>query len=260
MHSGALFTPEGYTLMGVEAVNGSSANANCPEACVVETTIKRCLCPFSGGDQITGILIDGVIPSIDTTQRDRTNNFAWASQLYTARRNTGGNVTINFRFEDRFTLHELELYLFNCPGQLGIGAQSIHVTDGGLTFPGVLRQFAIELGSITLTGDMQSCTSLTRVSIPIQNPQIVRNYAIDFSTPYEWVHIGEVRFSDQLITTTAGPTTAAPTTMAPTTVPQTTVSATTSVPTTMSPTTDDMAASTTAPPTSQPPSMTTGKT
>ena len=217
--SGVFITPITYTLDRVEAENGSSVNGNCPDQCVLTgSAIRRCDCATAGlgGESTTGTLIDGMVPIIDTTQRDSTGTiFVWASQLYTARRNTGNvNVTINFRFNSRFTLHEVELYLFNCP-IWGIGAQSIHMNDAGLNFPSVSRLRAIDLGSVTLTGDMQNCASLTRVSIPIQNPRNERNYAIDFSTSFQWVHIGEVRFSDQPITTTAAPT--SPTTQPPST-------------------------------------------
>ena len=229
---GALFRPDGYTLEGVEAVYGSSENGNCPVQCVgMVNSIRRCFCGIGNENIINGALIDGIVPLIiDTTLRDAPGiNFVWASQLYTARRNTGsagvGNVTISFRFFNRFTLREVELYMFNCP-TMGIGTQSAHVNDAGGGFL-ISRQFAMDLGSVTTT-DMLTCTSLTRVSIQIQTPSHARYYAIDFTTPYEWVHIGEVRFSDQLITTTSAPTT----TVAPNTTNPTTLTPTTDVPTT----------------------------
>ena len=210
-HPGIFIRPEVYTLVGVESVNGSSMNGDCPELCVsVIGGVRACDCAGTE-DIINGAFIDDIVPNIDLTRRGGgANDFVWASQLYTARRLVGMvNVTINFRFSSAFTLHEVEIFLFNCPS-LGIGAESIHVTDAGSAFPSPLRPFATDLGSVTLTDGMQNCVSLTRVSIQVHNPQNEQIYAIDISTAHEWVHIGEVRFSDQLFTTVADPSTQQP--------------------------------------------------
>ena len=83
-------------------------------------------------------------------------------------------------------------------------------------------------GSVSLTTNIQNCDSLTRVSIPLQPiNDVVPNYFLVFHNPsgavIQWVHIGEVMFSDQPITV---PTTMATTTTAttlPTSVAETTV-------------------------------------
>ena len=57
--------------------------------------------------------------------------------------------------------------------------------------------------------DMQNCTSLTRVSIPLQMATSTSSYFIEInsvSETIEWVHIAEVRFSDQCDSTTMAPT------------------------------------------------------
>ena len=53
---------------------------------------------------------------------------------------------------------------------------------------------------MTLTSDRQNCDSLTRVSIPLET-RSTSIYFIEFHNPsgavIQWVHVAEVRFSDQ---------------------------------------------------------------
>ena len=208
---GALLTPTAYTLSGVMAVNGSSANGGCPSPCVgVVSGITTCDCGTHSTmreDAITGIFIDGVIPTIDALERNTADDIVWAAPLFTVRGSTD-TVTLGFRFPASVVLHEVELYLFHCPAW-GIGAERIAIFNGGL-FPQFSRIFE-SIGSVTLTSDMQNCASLTRVSIPLQMAMSTTSYFIEFTNPsgdlIEWVHIAEVRFSDQPITTTMMTTT-----------------------------------------------------
>jgi hypothetical protein len=161
-----------------------------------------------GEESITGVLIDGVIPtSIDTLgERNAAGDLVWASPLFTVR-GSADTVTLGFRFPASVVLREVELYLFHCPAW-GIGAERV-IIHNGASFPQFISS---SIGSVTLTSDMENCTSLTRVSIPLTT-----SYFIEFTNisgdQIEWVHIGEVRFSDQSTTTTAttNPTTDATT-------------------------------------------------
>ena len=171
---GAFITPIAYTLTGVMAVNGSSANGGCPSPCVgVVSGITTCDCGTHstlGEEAITGVLIDGVIPTIDTLEMNTPGgDFVWAAPLFTVRGSTD-TVTLGFRFPASVVLHEVELYLFHCPAW-GIGAERITLHIGAI-FPQFIRVFE-SIGSVTLTIDMQNCTSLTRVSIPLQMATIV---------------------------------------------------------------------------------------
>ena len=80
-HTGAFFQPTAYTFPdGLFSVNGSSSTGGCqPESCVMipigSTSINGCDCPDN--TPVNGTLIDGVIPSIDTTQQ------GWARELFT---------------------------------------------------------------------------------------------------------------------------------------------------------------------------------
>ena len=101
-----------------------------------------------------------------------------------------------------------------------IGAERITIHNGA-SFPQFIRVFN-SIGTWFLNSSSQNCTSLTRVSIPLQMATSTESYFIEFSNPSgdltEWVHIAEVRFSDQPITTinaTDDQTTREPTTMAP---------------------------------------------
>ena len=157
----AFITPIAYTLPGVMAVNGSSANGGCPSPCVgVVSDITTCDCgthSIIGEDAITGVLIDGVT-EIGTEP-------VWAAPLFTVRGSTD-TVTLGFRFPASVVLHEVELYLFHCPAW-GIGAERI-VIHNGASFPQFIRLFE-SIGSVILTSDLQNCASLTnRVSIPLQ--------------------------------------------------------------------------------------------
>ena len=60
-------------------MNGSDADGGCPQECVGEASgIRRCDCIVTAREgNITGVLIDGMIPTIDTSQRGN-----WASQLF----------------------------------------------------------------------------------------------------------------------------------------------------------------------------------
>ena len=221
MNIGSSLTPKAYTLSGVMAVNGSNANGDCPTECVVlQSGINTCNCTDStlGDEAITAsVLLDGV-PTIDTSERNSADEFVWAAPLLTVRASTG-SVTLGFRFEPHVVLCEVELDVFHCPAW-GIGAEDISIHNGG-AFPGFLPEIFPSIGRVIVTSDMQDCTSLTRVSIPLQMATRTSSYFIEISSisaTIEWVHIAEVRFSDQCDSTD--------TTTQPTEEPATTTSTT----------------------------------
>ena len=206
--TGSFLTPNAYTLSGVMAVNGSNANGDCPTECVVMPSgINTCGCTDStlADDAITAsVLIDGVVPTIDTSERnDSADEFVWAAPLLTVNASTG-SVTLGFRFQTRVVLCEVELYVFYCPAW-GIGAEDI-IIHNGLSFPDFITGVLPIRGRVILTSDMQNCTSLTRVSIPLQMANSTSSYFIEINSlpagRIEWVHIAEVRFSDQCDSTT----------------------------------------------------------
>ena len=194
---GALLTPDAYTLSGVMAVNGSNSNGDCPTECVVLASGSRvcdCTVAFLADEAITAsVLIDGVVPTVDTSERNSADEFVWAAPLFTA---STGSVTLGFRFQTRVVLCEVELYVYHCPAW-GIGAEDIRIYNGA-SFPQFIPVLIIE--RVILTSDMQDCTSLTRVSIPLQMATSTSSYFIEInkiSGTIEWVHIAEVRFSGQ---------------------------------------------------------------
>ena len=193
-------------------MNGSSANGDCPTECVVLSAgISTCDCTDStlGDEAITAsVLIDGVVPTIDTSERNSSDEFVWAAPLLTVRASTG-SVTLGFRFQTRVVLCEVELYVFHCP-TWGIGAEDIQIHNGA-TFPRLIPGTFPIIGRVIVTSDMQNCTSLTRVSIPLQMAISTSSYFIEFHSllagTIEWVHIAEVRFSDQCDSITTNPNT-----------------------------------------------------
>ena len=186
-------------------MNGSNANGDCPTECVVLSAgISTCDCTDTTlpDEAITAsVLIEGVVPTIDTSERNSADEFVWAAPLLTVRASTG-SVTLGFRFQPRVVLCEVELYVFHCPAW-GIGAEDIIIHNGG-AFPTLSRAFPSR-GRVILISDMQDCTSLIRVSIPLQMATSTSSYFIEINShsgTIEWVHIAEVRFSDQCDSTT----------------------------------------------------------
>ena len=202
----AFLTPNAYTLPEVMAVNGSNANGDCPTECIVLASgMSTCDCTDStlADDDITAsVFIDGVVPTIDTSERNSADEFVWAAPLLTVRASTG-SVTLGFRFQTRVVLCEVELYVFHCP-LWGIGAKII-VVHNGAAFPQFIQGIFPSRGRVFLTSDMQNCTSLTRVSIPLQMATNTSSYFIEINSfsELEWVHIAEVRFNQCDSTTMA---------------------------------------------------------
>ena len=177
-------------------MNGSDADEGCLQEYVGEASgIRRCDCMGTSREgDIAGVLIDGMIPTIDTSQRGN-----WASQLFTIQTSTT-SYALGFMFQNRVTLQEVELYVLYCPAWQ-IGATTINVYDS-FSYPSSIRTVP-SVGSVNLTSNMQNCESLTRVSIPLQTTIRVSSYFIEFTntTLIHWLHIAEVRFSDQPIPT-----------------------------------------------------------
>ena len=179
-------------------MNGSDATGGCPQACVqTMSTSTYCDCAGTAGTGFfTGVIIDGVVPTLDTSQRG-----TWATQLLTVRGNTQStqNIRIGFQFQNAVMLREVELYLFYCLswniGGSPVGTNTINIYNA-LVSP------TFVVGSVTLTSDMNNCESLTRVSIPIQGARSTFIYFIEFTNSQrfiQWIHIAEVRFADELI-------------------------------------------------------------
>ena len=198
---GTFISPNAYTLIGVMSVNGSDPNGGCPTDCVgVASGIERCDCGGTRDITDTGFLVDGMVPTINANQ----NRGTWASQLYTI---SGAMITnrIGFSFQNSVALGEVELYTFFCPAW-NIGTTTITIITS-VTFPTFIEVESV--GSVTLTSAMQDCVSLTRINIPIQVTMgSTSSYFIEFTDQktFQAVYIGEVRFSDEPIPTTASPT------------------------------------------------------
>ena len=184
-------------------MNGSNATGGCPHSCE-QTISSNIYCDCTGTAALgtfTGVIIDGVVPTLDTSQRG-----TWATQLLTVRGNTQ-NIRIGFRFQNTVLLSEVELYLFYCPswniGGSPVGTNTINIYNA-IVFPTFVDSFGGSVGSVILTSDMANCESLTRVSIPLQGARSTLVYFIEFTNSQsfiEWIHIAEVRFSDELIPT-----------------------------------------------------------
>ena len=202
MYVGTDYIPIAFTFPnGLQSVNGSSSTGGCqPESCVMMpysgTAINGCDCP--GSTPVNGTLIDGVIPSIDTTQQ------GWASELFTVNRNGQDSIMIGFQFSSEFYLRGIEIVLFQCPiYRLGIGITGVKIYSSFI-FP----TFFSGASSLLVTHNSppsDNCHSLSTISTPVQPPMAAsNNYFIEFlftggSSVYQlnWLHLGEIRFSDE---------------------------------------------------------------
>ena len=171
---------------------------------ISDTVINGCDCPTN--TPVNGTLIDGVIPSIDTTQQ------GWASELFTVNRNGQYSIMIGFDFLLEFYLRGIEIVLFYCP-ILGIGITGVKVFSS-FSFP----QFINPASSLLVTYNSppsDNCQSLSIISFPIQPPMTASEiYFFEFlftggSSVHQlnWLHLAEIRFSDATFTTTATPMT-----------------------------------------------------
>ena len=202
MYVGTNYTPIAYTLPdGLQSVGGSSSTGGCqPESCIMMpisgTTINACECLTNA--PANGTLIDGVIPSIDTTQQE------WASELFTVNRNGQGSIMIGFEFlsDLEFYLRGLQISIFHCP-VLEIGITGVKVYSS-FVFPAFISTASTLLVTHS-TPSSDNCQSLSTISISVQPPMAASNiYFVEFLftdgssvNQLNWLHLGEIRFSDE---------------------------------------------------------------
>ena len=160
--------------------------------------ISTCDCP--GDTPVNGVLIDGVIPSIDTTRG------TWASQLFVVNRNGRTSFNIGFQFNYPFYLRHVSVAHLDC-GVWNTGFSTVNVYASH-TYPAFVTAAADNIGTLSFDDDMsQSCTSLSTISISVQPREAVDIYFIEFSypsnSPLNWLHVGEISFSDTAPTTSA---------------------------------------------------------
>ena len=154
-----------------------------------------CNCPGSTAP-VSGVLIDGVIPSIDTTQHG-----TWASELFIVNRNGQDSFMIGFQFINSFFLRRVEVVYLDCQ-VWGTGLSAVNVYSSFL-FPDFLTIASTNIGMLSLVDDTyQNCISLRTLSIPLQPTISIQNYFIEFifggssARPISWLHLAEIRFSD----------------------------------------------------------------
>ena len=155
-----------------------------------------CDCP--GTTPVSGVLIDGVIPSIDTTQHG-----TWASELFVVNRNGQNSFKIGFDFQTSSSyLRGIEIVLFYCPVQ-GFGISGVKVYSSSI-FPDLFN-IASTLHVTHNSLPIDNCQSLSTISIPVQlSLASSTNYFIEFlftggSSIHQlnWLHLAEIRFSDE---------------------------------------------------------------
>ena len=160
-------------------------------------TLNGCDCPESLSTSVNGVLIDDVIPSIDTTQHG-----TWATELFVVNKNGQDSFVIGFWFNTDIPLREVEVTYLDC--QIwGTGTSAINVYSS-FVFPAFVSSASTLIGVLSLVDDTaQSCTSLKTVSIPIQTMGASLFIYIEFSFvggssvhPLNWFHLAEIRFID----------------------------------------------------------------
>ena len=162
------------------------------------TTINGCGCL---GNQASSVLIDGDIPSINTTQRG-----TWASGLFVV--NTTGRTSfrIGFQFNSFFYLRHVSIAYFDC-GIWNTGFLSVNVYSSQI-FPIFVAAAVENIGTLTLDDVSQDCTSLRAISVQARPTAALNQYFVEFFFPSDsslhWVHLGEISFSDTTAPPTAG--------------------------------------------------------
>ncbi len=194
LNVGAIVRPIAYTLTGVSSNNGSDSNAGCPSVCKMTGASDERFCDCTGGimSNFNGTLIDGIIPTLDVSQRG-----TWASQLYTVDVTTT-SYAIGFRFSSSFMLQEVEPSIFLCtPWSIPRSGLTINI-HRDFVFPGFTSTTPI--GSTTLTLQ-QNCESLETIYITTSSTRDGNIYYIEFtnSATVGVIYIGEVIFRDQVI-------------------------------------------------------------
>ena len=185
---GAVYKPVAYTLDSVTARNGSNSSGGCPTDCRTQSDDTN-LCECTEGNT-TGVLIDGIVPNIDTSQ---TNS--WAANIYTIY-TQHDNIAIGFMFEQPIALQAIELSMFFC--------NTLHSPNGAIaikifqemTFPNFSPTNMI--GNKSLSSDKMNCNSLCTFYINISsivNSEIVFVQFVG-QTQLGGLYIGEVKFSD----------------------------------------------------------------
>ena len=133
----------------------------------------------------------------DTTQRG-----TWATELFVVNRNGQNSFTIGFQFNTDFHLRRVEVTYLDC--QIwGTETSTINVYSSH-GFPNFNLLASTRIGVLSLVDDtIQSCTSLTTVSIPTQPMEVSSIIYVNFSFvggssvhPFNWLHLAEIRFSD----------------------------------------------------------------
>ena len=162
---------------------------------VTISAVNGCDCP--GTNPANGVLIDGVIPSIDTTQHG-----TWASELFIVNRNEQDSFMIGFEFRDDINIKRIEVAYLDC--QIwGTGTSAIEVYSS-YVFPEFIQGASNRIGELSLINDIvQSCISFTTVIIPTRSMDS-SNFYVKFSftgvssvRPLNWLHLAEIRFSDE---------------------------------------------------------------
>ncbi len=149
-------------------------------------------CDCTGGitSDFNATLIDGIIPTLDVSQRG-----TWASQLYTVDISATSHA-IGFRFSSSFMLQDVELSIFLCTTwsipRLGLTI-NIH---SGIVFPTFTSTTPIGSRTLSLQPNCVSLETIYITTSPTSNGNI---YFIEFtnSVTVGGIYIGEVIFRDQ---------------------------------------------------------------
>ena len=160
------------------------------------TAINGCDCPGTG--PVSGVLIDGIIPSIDTTQRG-----TWASDLFSVNKNGQDSFMIGFQFSTNINVRNIEVTYLDC--QIWRAGTSAIDVYSSFLFPSFIQSASTHIGELSLIDDVvQSCTSLMTVSISTQPMTASNIYYVKFSFtgvsrvhPLNWLHLAEIGFSDE---------------------------------------------------------------
>ena len=182
---------------GLESVNGSDSSMGCSDP-LISNPMVSCFSPN------TSFLSDGHVPTV------QMNTSNWAAELVTIRRvNFNDQITfdhalMSFEFSEKVAITTIYFDLLFCPySRIGVPVISVYGSES-MMFHETNADFLVTYIPILTTCKCRMSTVIVR----IQRGEVPHSvYHILFYFAYyhqEWIHVGEIRFSNEPVERIAG--------------------------------------------------------
>ena len=178
---------------GLESVNGSHSTMGCSTTLTSIDGLVACFPPS------TSFLSDGHVPTI------QMNTSNWAAELVTIRRVTYNDlitfyhVLMSFEFGQKVAITTIYLDLLFCPSsRIGAPIISVFGSDSMIfTYTNKANaDFLVLFAPILTTCECRMSTVVVRIQEG-EVPHSVYHILVYPEDGIDWMHVGEVRFSDE---------------------------------------------------------------